>query len=272
MPLLDVSEAYSDIATTVFSSVIAAKAWLATVVIVLALVQVLTAARMWGRLAFLPARGHIVAGIHRWSGRIAILVSLPVFFQCVTVLGFQTPDLRVAVHAIAGTVLYGVFVAKILDPPRSQPARLGAAGRGRTGRVDSRRDLAHIGSLVLHERAVRLLMRGLWRPLRGRLRHRRAPCSFSPRPRSSRRLPPQLQPFRTGTCSTARPSSRRPAPDVTGWAARRWPGPRLVGSGLTAAEVSERVERGGGVMPADLVNGQDQADVVAYVVSISGSG
>ncbi len=50
------------------------------------------------------------------------------------------------------------------------------------------------------------------------------------------------------------------------------PGPRLVGSGLTAAEVSERVERGGGVMPANLVNGQDQADVVAYVVSISGSG
>ncbi len=114
MPLFDVSEAYSDIATTVFSSVIAAKAWLATVVIVLALVQVLTAARMWGRLAFLPARGHIVAGIHRWSGRIAILVSLPVFFQCVTVLGFQAPDFRVAVHAIAGTVLYGVFVAKIL--------------------------------------------------------------------------------------------------------------------------------------------------------------
>lgn len=114
VPLLDVSETYADIVTTVFSSVIAAKAWLATVVIVLALVQVVTAARMWGRLAFLPARGPVVARIHRWSGRIAILVSLLVFFQCVTVLGFQTPDLRVAVHSIAGTILYGIFVAKIL--------------------------------------------------------------------------------------------------------------------------------------------------------------
>jgi mono/diheme cytochrome c family protein len=49
-------------------------------------------------------------------------------------------------------------------------------------------------------------------------------------------------------------------------------GPRLVGTGLSAAEVSNRVERGGGVMPAGLVQGQDEADVVAYVVSISGSG
>lgn len=48
-------------------------------------------------------------------------------------------------------------------------------------------------------------------------------------------------------------------------------GPRLIGTGLTAAAVSERVERGGGVMPAGLVNGQDEADVVAYVVAISGS-
>jgi mono/diheme cytochrome c family protein len=50
------------------------------------------------------------------------------------------------------------------------------------------------------------------------------------------------------------------------------PGRRLVASGLTAAVVSDRVERGGGVMPAGLVSGQDEADVVAYVVSISGSG
>lgn len=49
-------------------------------------------------------------------------------------------------------------------------------------------------------------------------------------------------------------------------------GPRLVGAGLTAAEVSDRVERGAGVMPAGLVSGQDEADVVAYVVSISSSG
>ena len=47
------------------------------------------------------------------------------------------------------------------------------------------------------------------------------------------------------------------------------PGPRLVGTGLTAAAVTTRVEQGGGVMPAGLVSGTGEADVVAYVVSIS---
>jgi hypothetical protein len=110
----DVAQKYSDLVTTVFSSTIAAKAWLATAVIVLALVQVTTAARIYGRLRFLPVRGRLVSTIHRWSGRSAFLVSLPVFFHCVTILGFQTPDARVAAHSVAGTFLYGVFSAKIL--------------------------------------------------------------------------------------------------------------------------------------------------------------
>jgi mono/diheme cytochrome c family protein len=47
------------------------------------------------------------------------------------------------------------------------------------------------------------------------------------------------------------------------------PGPRLIGSGLTAGEVAARVEQGSGVMPAGLVSGEDEANVVAYVVSIA---
>jgi mono/diheme cytochrome c family protein len=48
-------------------------------------------------------------------------------------------------------------------------------------------------------------------------------------------------------------------------------GPALVGSGLDAAAVATAVEQGRGIMPAGIVEGQEQADVVAYVVSISGS-
>jgi hypothetical protein len=114
MPLADVSETYTDLVTTVFSSTIAAKAWLASAAIVLALVQVTTAARIYGRLTFLPVRGAAVARVHRWSGRTAFVLTLPVFFHCVTILGFQTPDARVAVHSLAGTFFYGVFAAKIL--------------------------------------------------------------------------------------------------------------------------------------------------------------
>jgi hypothetical protein len=114
MLFADVAQKYSDLVTTVFSSTIAAKAWLATAVIVLALVQVTTAARIYGKLRFLPVRGRVVSTVHRWSGRSAFVVSLPVFFHCVTILGFQTPDARVAAHSAAGTFLYGVFAAKIL--------------------------------------------------------------------------------------------------------------------------------------------------------------
>jgi mono/diheme cytochrome c family protein len=46
-------------------------------------------------------------------------------------------------------------------------------------------------------------------------------------------------------------------------------GPRLAGSGLDADQIAETVERGSGIMPAGLVNGQEQADVVAYVESIA---
>jgi hypothetical protein len=110
----DVSETYTDLVTTIFSSTIAAKAWLATAALLLALVQVTTAARIYGRLSFLPERGPALARVHRWSGRTAFLLTLPVFFHCVTILGFQMPDTRVAVHSLVGTFFYGVFAAKVL--------------------------------------------------------------------------------------------------------------------------------------------------------------
>ncbi len=114
MLIAGVAETYADLVTTVFSSTIAAKAWFATAAVILALVQVTTAARIYGKLSFLPERGRTVAHVHRWSGRIAFLCTLPVFFHCVTILGFQRPDARVAIHSVVGTFVYGVFVAKVL--------------------------------------------------------------------------------------------------------------------------------------------------------------
>ena len=114
MPLADVSQTYTDLVTTVFSSTIPAKAWLVTIAVVLALVQVTTAARIFGKLSFLRMQGPWVPRVHRRSGRLAFLFTLPVFFHCVTILGFQTPDTRVAAHSLVGTFFYGVFAAKVL--------------------------------------------------------------------------------------------------------------------------------------------------------------
>jgi mono/diheme cytochrome c family protein len=46
-------------------------------------------------------------------------------------------------------------------------------------------------------------------------------------------------------------------------------GPRLVEAGLSAALIQSRIERGAGVMPAGLVTGKKEADVLAYVIGIT---
>jgi hypothetical protein len=107
---------YTSIVTTVFSTPIAAKAWFASAAAVLALVQITTAARIFGRLQ--PVIPWKIAGapvnvVHRWSGRLAFLCTLPVAFHCIFILGFQTTDARVLAHSIFGSFLYGVFAVKV---------------------------------------------------------------------------------------------------------------------------------------------------------------
>jgi hypothetical protein len=96
-----------------FSSGVAAKAWLGTVAFVLAVVQVLSAMAMWGRLPGWTA-GHGTAVMHRWSGRLAVLASLPVAAHCLYALGFQDFDTRVLLHSLFGCFFYGLFVCKMI--------------------------------------------------------------------------------------------------------------------------------------------------------------
>src|SRR5438105_14731706 len=111
-----VSSSYTDIVTTVFSSTIAAKAWFASAAGVLALVQITTAARIFGKLrGVLPARvfGAAIGSVHRWSGRLAFLCTLPVAFHCIFILGFHSSSPRVLAHSIVGSFFYGVFAVKV---------------------------------------------------------------------------------------------------------------------------------------------------------------
>ena len=113
--IASVSGAYSDAVTTVFSSTIAAKAWFATAAVAFAIIQVLTATRMYGRLQrVIPAPVGVVARVHRWSGRLALVLTLPVMFHCIFILGFQTVSTRVLIHSVLGSFIYGVFAAKVV--------------------------------------------------------------------------------------------------------------------------------------------------------------
>jgi hypothetical protein len=111
----DVNSSYTSIVTIVFSSTIAAKAAFATAAVLLACLQLATAARIYGRLrSVVRLPDAVVARVHRYSGRLAFLCTLPVVFHCVFILGFQTASTRVAVHSIVGSFFYGLFAAKVL--------------------------------------------------------------------------------------------------------------------------------------------------------------
>jgi len=94
-----------------FSSGAAAKAALASVAMALAIVQIVTALGIFGRI---PLRGAWVGTVHRWSGRLAVLISVPVAVHCLYALGFEAYDGRVLAHSLFGCFFYGAFVFKML--------------------------------------------------------------------------------------------------------------------------------------------------------------
>jgi hypothetical protein len=103
------------ISTLGFSSVIEMKAWLATGAFALAIVQLLTAMRMYGRLPIPRTMPNWLPFAHRWTGTAAFVLTLPVAYHCLWSLGFQDTDARVLVHSLLGCAFYGAFTTKLLS-------------------------------------------------------------------------------------------------------------------------------------------------------------
>jgi hypothetical protein len=100
-----------------FSSALAAKAWLATGAVALAVVQLVSALAMYGRL---PGRSAPAwtGTVHRWSGRLAFVLVVPIAVHCLYALGFQTYDARTLTHSLVGCTFFGAFTVKMLALPR----------------------------------------------------------------------------------------------------------------------------------------------------------
>ena len=98
-----------------FSSPLYAKAWLTTAAAVLAVVQLVTGTRI-----VRSAAPSWLTVLHLWSGRIAILLTVPVIIHCIYALGFGTYSFRVLAHSVLGCVFYGAFVAKMLSLVRRE--------------------------------------------------------------------------------------------------------------------------------------------------------
>jgi hypothetical protein len=97
--------------TLFFSSTIAMKVWLASVALTFAVVQVVTALWVYGKLPWTAPTW--LGSVHRISGRLVFLASLPVAYHCLWSLGFQDTDTRVLAHSLLGCAVYGAFAAKV---------------------------------------------------------------------------------------------------------------------------------------------------------------
>lgn len=96
-----------------FSSPVAVKSWLATVAVALACFQLISAFAMYRLVPGARAPAWLTPA-HIWSGRLAVLASIPVAVHCLYALGFASSDNRVLFHSLFGCFFYGVFVTKML--------------------------------------------------------------------------------------------------------------------------------------------------------------
>ena len=100
--------------TLFFSRSITVKVWLATAAVTFAVVQLLTAMRIYGRLGRRSGPAW-VRPLHRVSGTLAVLLTIPVAYHCLWALGFQyQAGTRVMLHGIFGCLFFGALLAKVL--------------------------------------------------------------------------------------------------------------------------------------------------------------
>src|SRR5688500_10441957 len=105
--------ALEPLVTLGFSGMLQMKGWLATLALLLVLVQLTSALWIWRRLPLGPPPVWVTPA-HRWSGTVAFVVSLPVAIHCLWSLGFVTSSPRVLVHGLAGCCFYGAYAAKMV--------------------------------------------------------------------------------------------------------------------------------------------------------------
>ena len=105
------------------------KSSVASVVVVLAALQVALAGRFWAERG-LPVSPEVAAVVHRWNGRLLLVLSLVLGYVCLLTQAGPTDPLRILLHSILGGTLFVLLGAKlaILHVVRGRRAWLPALG------------------------------------------------------------------------------------------------------------------------------------------------
>ena len=133
-----------------FSGMLQLKAWLATVAMVLVVVQLTTALWLWGHLPGAGRAPRLAAHPAPLERQPAFVATVPVALHCVWSLGFAATTPRVLVHALAGCGFYGAYATKMLGLRVRGLPRWAAPGARRHGVHALSRRLGDVRALVLH--------------------------------------------------------------------------------------------------------------------------
>src|SRR5919108_5301553 len=157
--LASVESAYRDLVTSVFSTPIAFKAWFATAAVVLAVVQVTTGARIFGK----PTGGPDRAAAREPDSPLVGPPGRPLYAPCRLPLRLhpRLPDHgRAGLRPLAARHVHlRLRCREDLVRPRSGPPALARSARRRDALHRARAALEHIEPLVLHTGRLRLLVR-----------------------------------------------------------------------------------------------------------------
>jgi hypothetical protein len=98
----------------VFTKTINMKVWFATAAATFAIFQVVSALFIYGKVPGARSVPRWLPILHRLSGTVVFLLTLPVAYHCLWALGFQDTTTRVLLHSIAGCLFFGAFAAKVI--------------------------------------------------------------------------------------------------------------------------------------------------------------
>ena len=145
----------SGVETFGFDAVLPMKAWFTTGAFALALVQLASALHLYGRVPLLRHTSPVwLSAVHRWSGTLAFLLTLPVAYHCLWALGFQQHRHAAARARPARLRLLRGVHHQDAGPAQPTPPEVGPPGARRRARRPAHRAVAHLVAVVLHERRL----------------------------------------------------------------------------------------------------------------------
>ena len=97
-----------------FIRTVVLKVYLASAAALIALFQLASALRLYGKIAIPREMPPWLPMLHRVTGTIAFVLVVIVAYHCLWALGFQRGEPRLLLHSLLGCFFFGAFTAKVI--------------------------------------------------------------------------------------------------------------------------------------------------------------